>query len=178
MQETKFFPLQWVSHSLFRLAELPYAKEFYHHNALCKIDCRVAGWGGKKRKMELFISFMSLKWKNPVQAWSRGENYSNGARVLMRPVYLVVMDLFVAPSTPSFLSLRNLVGGCAAFTFCCPGHLFWLGNEVLRWAIPGIIDTVSSEVTKNIPWALIPIGAVAVNEKTAVEHWAKGVLLL
>lgn len=50
MQEAKFFPLQWVSHSLFRLAELPYAKEFYHHNALCKIDCRVAGWGGKKKK--------------------------------------------------------------------------------------------------------------------------------
>lgn len=72
----------------------------------------------------------------------------------MRPIYLVVMDLFVA-QTP-LLSPRN-IGGCAPFSFCCPGHLFWLGNEVFHRAIPRIIDTVSSEVTKNIPLVLIPL---------------------
>lgn len=72
----------------------------------------------------------------------------------MRPIYLVVMDLFVA-QTP-LLSRRN-IGGLAPFTFCCPGHLFWLGNEVLHRAIPRIIDTVSSEVTKYIPSVLIPL---------------------
>lgn len=56
---------------------------------------------GKKPCYQL----LRLKWKNPVQGWSRGERHSNGPRVLMCPVYLLVMDLFVA-QTP-LLSPRN-----------------------------------------------------------------------
>lgn len=33
--------------------------------------------------------------------WSKVSNHSNGPRVLMRPVYLVVMDLFAAQTNPS-----------------------------------------------------------------------------
>lgn len=70
--------------------------------------------------------------------------------------YLPCGNGFVCGPNPPLLSRRN-IGGLAPFTFCCPGHLFWLGNEVLHRAIPRIIDTVSSEVTKNIPLVLIPL---------------------
>lgn len=139
------FLLQWVSHSHFQLAELPYAqrKGFIIRNVLCKIDSRVQRGGGQKKKP--LLSAPASETEGSCGGWwSKVSNHSNGPRVLMRPVYLVVMDLFAAQTNSSTPPSRRNIEGLAPFTFCCPGHLFWLGNEVLHPALPRIIDTVSS----------------------------------
>lgn len=139
------FLLQWVSHSHFQLAELPYAhrKGFIIRNVLCKIDSRVACKGGGQKKKPLLSAPASETEGSCGGGWSKVSNHSNGPRVLMRPVYLCGNGFVCGPNQRPPPSRRN-IEGLAPFTFCCPGHLFWLGNEVLHPVLPRIIDTVSS----------------------------------
>lgn len=80
--------------------------------------------GGGQKKKPLLSAPASETEGSCGGWWSKVSNHSNGPRVLMRPVYLVVMDLFAAQTNPSTPPSRRNIEGLAPFTFCCPGHLF------------------------------------------------------
>lgn len=81
------------------------------------------GGGGQKKKP--LLSAPASETEGSCGGWwSKVSNHSNGPRVLMRPVYLVVMDLFAAQTNSSTPPSRRNIEGLAPFTFCCPGHLF------------------------------------------------------
>lgn len=135
MAEPQSSPVQCVSHSLSGLCRAAIRKTVFITAA--RYVRPTAGWqagrerGGKKADGD-FISSVSLTWRSPEPEWSQLQGHSDGPGVLMCPVYLVLMDLFTALNAPPLpspiptppLSLRNMAGGCTAFTFCCPGHLF------------------------------------------------------
>lgn len=76
------------------------------------------------------LTGVSFKKRNPCYqlpvegGGQRFRTIQMGPRVLMGPVYLVVMDLFAAQTNPSTPPSRRNIEGLAPFTFCCPGHLF------------------------------------------------------
>jgi len=149
------FPLHRVSHSHFQLAQLPYTQEFYHQNVLCQIDCRVVcKKKKKKKKKKLLLSGPMAKIEESYAGVVTGQDTFKWAKSADAS-YLPGSNGFVCGPDSPLLSRRN-IGGLATFTFCCPCHLFWLGNEVLHRAIPRIIDTVSFEVTEIYPQSLSP----------------------
>lgn len=131
--------------------------------------------GEKKKKKKLLLSAPTSKMEESYAGVVTGLEPFKWAKSADAS-YLPCRNGFVCGPNP-LLSRRN-IGGLAPFTFCCPGHLFWLGNEVLHRAIPRIIDTVSSEVTKKYTLSTYPLGEVALYEKIAAEHRTEGVLLL
>lgn len=88
------------------------------------------------------------------RGWSRGWKHSNGPRVLMRPIYWVVMDLFVAQAPPP---VSKEYWGLSSIHFLLP----WPFILIREWSPPQRHTQNNWHCVlwghTNIPLVLIPL---------------------
>lgn len=179
------FLLQWVSHSHFQLAELPYAhrKGFIIRNVLCKIDSRVACKGGGKKRNPCY-QLPRLKRKDPVEGGGqRFRTIQMGQECWCVLFTFVVMDLFAAQTNastppPHPTPVSKEYWGLSSIHFLLP----WTFILIREWSPPPGPTPNNWHCVllgqEKYTLSTYPLGEVAVYEKIVAEHWTESVLLL